>query len=85
MRSPVKPMKSLRLAKATALSFALGALLCVGSDPAILHQAEAIAVAKVQAIVTSAMQKVGSTLGHWLEQGADAVLKGIMEQFSHSK
>ncbi len=71
-----KPMKPARLAKAIAFAFTLGALLSFGSSPAIMLQAEAMAIAKARAIATSAMQKVGSTLGHLLEQGADAVLKG---------
>ena len=66
-------MKPIRLIKATALAVALGAILSVASDPAILHQAEAIAVAKAQATATSAMRSLGNTLGHWLELGADAV------------
>jgi hypothetical protein len=53
--SPVKPLK---LAKATALAFTLGALLSVGSSPAITRQVEAIAQAQAQAIASSAMQKV---------------------------
>jgi hypothetical protein len=77
-------MKPVRLAKATALSFALGAILSVASDSALMHQAEAMALSKAQTIATSAMQKVGSTLEHWLEQGLDAVLKGITKQFSRS-
>jgi hypothetical protein len=71
-----KPMKPLKLAKATALAFALGAILCVGSDPAIMYQAEAIAIAKAQA----SMQKVSRTLGVWLEWGLDAALKRIVKQ-----
>lgn len=63
-----KLMKPARLAKAIALAFALGALLSFGSSPVITRQVEAMAVSKVQAIATSAMQKVGSTLGDWLEQ-----------------
>jgi hypothetical protein len=73
----LKRLKSLRLAKATALSFALGAILSVGSSPAITHQVEAMAQAQAQAIASNAMQSLGKTLGHWLEQG----LKGIVEQF----
>ena len=77
-------MKPLKLTKAIALSFALGAILSVGSDPKLTHKAEAIALSKTQAIATSAMQKVGSTLGYWLEQGANAALKGITKQFTSS-
>jgi hypothetical protein len=80
-----KPMKPARLAKATALAFALGAILSVASDPNILHQAEAIAIAKAQAIATSAMRSLGSRLEHWLEQGVEGGLKGIVKQVSHSK
>ena len=77
-------MKSLKLAKAMALSFALGAILSVGSDPKLTHQVQAIALSKAHATATSAMQKVGSTLGYWLEQGANAALKGITKQFTSS-
>jgi hypothetical protein len=77
-------MKPRKLAKATAFAFTLGALLSFGSSPTVMHQAEAIAIAKAQAIATSAMQQVGSTLGHWLEQGADAALKGIVKQLMQS-
>jgi hypothetical protein len=72
MRFPVNLMKPAKLAKAIALSFALGALLSVGSDPAIMQQVEAIAQAQAQAIATSAMQSLGKTLGQWL----DSALKG---------
>jgi hypothetical protein len=65
-------VKPLKLAKATALAFTLGALLSVGSSPAITRQVEAMAQAQAQAIATSAMQALSTTLGHWL----DAVLKG---------
>jgi hypothetical protein len=65
-------MKPLKLAKATALAFALGAILSVGSDPKLTHQVEAMAQAQAKAIATSAMQALSTTLGHWL----DAVLKG---------
>jgi hypothetical protein len=75
-----KPMKPLRLAKATALAFALGAILSVGSDPAITRQVEAMAISQAQAIATSAMQSLSKTLKHWLEQGLDAVLKEIVKQ-----
>jgi hypothetical protein len=68
-----KPMKPARLAKAIALSFALGAILSVASDPNLTRQVEAIAQAQAQATATSAMQSLSKTLGHWL----DAVLKGI--------
>ena len=64
-----KPMKPARLAKATALAFTLGAILSVGSDSKLTHQVEAMAVAKAQAIATSAMQLLGKTLEHWLELG----------------
>ena len=77
-------MKPLKLAKAIALSFALGAILSVGSDPKLTHKAEAIALSKAQATATSAMQKVGSTLGDWLKQGLDAALKGLVEQSKQS-
>lgn len=73
-------MKPLKLAKAMALSFALGGILSVGSDPTLTHKAEAIALSKTQAIATSAIQKVGSKLGHLLEDGLDAALKGIVKQ-----
>jgi hypothetical protein len=73
-------MKPLKLTKAIALSFALGAILSVGSDPKLTRQAEAMAVAKAQAITTSAVQSLGRTLGYWLEQGLDAVLKEIVKQ-----
>jgi hypothetical protein len=42
-----------------------------------MHQAEA----KAQAIATSAMKKIGSTLEHWFERGVDAALKEIARQF----
>jgi hypothetical protein len=77
-------LKPLRLAKAITLAFALGAILSVGSDPAITRQVEAMALSQAQAIATSAMQSLGRTLGYWLEQGLDAVLKGIVEQFVRS-
>jgi hypothetical protein len=73
-------MKPLKLIKAMALAFALGAILSVGSDSKLTHQVEAMALAQAQAIATSAVQKVGSTLGHWLEQGLDALLKGIAKK-----
>lgn len=75
--SPVKPLK---LAKAMALAFVLGAILSVGSDPKLTNQVQAIALSKTQEIATSAMQKVSSTLGHLLEQGLDAALKEIVKQ-----
>jgi hypothetical protein len=78
-------MKPARLAKATALAFALGALLSVGSDSNLMHQIEANAIAKAQAIATSAMRSLGNTLGHWLEQGVEGGLKGIVKQVSQSK
>jgi hypothetical protein len=43
-------MKPLKLAKAMALSFALGAILSVGSDSKLTHQAETIALSQAQAI-----------------------------------
>jgi membrane protein YqaA with SNARE-associated domain len=58
-----------------ALAFVLGAILSVGSDPAITRQVEAMAQAQAKAIATSAMRSLGKTLGYWLEQGLDAVLK----------
>jgi hypothetical protein len=73
MRSSENLMKPLKLAKAIALSFTLGAILSVGSDPKLTHQAEAMALAQAQAIATSAVQKVGSTLGHWLEHALKRV------------
>jgi hypothetical protein len=57
-------MKPAKLIKATALAFALGTILSVGSDPAIMHQVEAMAVPHAKAIATSAMQSLGKTLGH---------------------
>jgi hypothetical protein len=51
-------MKPLRLAKAIALAFALGAILSVGSDPKLTHQVQAMAISQAQAIASSAMQKV---------------------------
>lgn len=68
-------MKPLKLAKAMALSFALGAILSVGSDPTLTHQVQVITLSKAQVIVTSAMQSLGKLLGHWL----DAALKWIVE------
>jgi hypothetical protein len=65
-------MKPARFAKATALAFALGAILSVGSSPTITRQVEAMAQAMAQAIATSAMQSLGKTLGQWL----DSALKG---------
>jgi ABC-type nitrate/sulfonate/bicarbonate transport system substrate-binding protein len=73
-------LKPAKLIKATALAFALGAILSVGSDPAITRQAETIALAQAQATATSAVQSLGRTLGYWLEQGLDAVLKEIVKQ-----
>jgi hypothetical protein len=78
-------LKPARLAKAIALAFTLGAILSVGSDPNLTHQVEAMAVSQAQAIATSVMQSLGKTLGHWLGQGLDTALKGIVEQFSQSK
>jgi hypothetical protein len=69
-------VKPARLAKALALSFTLGAILSVCSSPEITHQAETMAQAQAKAIATSAMQ----SLGHWLELGLNAVLKGIVKQ-----
>jgi DNA-binding NarL/FixJ family response regulator len=57
-----KPMKPLRLAKAIALAFTLGAILSVGSDPKLTHQAETMALSQAKAIATSVMQKVGRVL-----------------------
>jgi hypothetical protein len=68
----IKSMKPLKLAKALALSFALGAIFSIGSDPNITRQVQAIAQAQAQAIATSAMQSLGKTLGQWL----DSALKG---------
>ncbi len=59
-----------------ALAFVLGAILSVGSDPKRTHQVQVIALSKTQAIATSAMQKVGSTLG----QGLNDALKGLSKQ-----
>ncbi len=73
-------MKPLNLAKALTLSFALGAILSVSSDPKLTHQVQAIALSKTQVIATNAMQKVSSMLG----QGLDAALKGLAKQFSPS-
>jgi signal transduction histidine kinase len=70
-------VKPLKLAKAIALAFALGAILSVGSDPKLTHQAETMAQAQAKAIATSAMQALSTTLGHSLELGLDAVLKGV--------
>jgi hypothetical protein len=63
-----------------ALAFVLGAILSVGSDPKLTHQAEAMAVSKAQAIASSAMRSLSKTLKHWLEQGLDAVLKESVKQ-----
>jgi hypothetical protein len=68
-------VKPRNLIQGLLLSFALGAILSVGSDSAITHQVQQLALTKAQATATSAMQKVGSTLGQWLEQGLDAALK----------
>jgi hypothetical protein len=73
-------VEPLKLAKATALAFTLGAILSVGSSPAITRQVEAMAFVQAKAIATSAMQSLGKTLGYWLEQGLDAVLKEIVKQ-----
>ena len=73
-------MKPLKLAKAMALSFALGAILSVGSDPKLTHQVEAIALSKAQATATSAIQSLSTTLG----QGLGAVLKGLAKQSKQS-
>jgi hypothetical protein len=73
-------LKPARLAKAIALSFALGAILSVGSSPAITRQVEAMAQTQAQAIATSAMQSLSRALGQLLERGEDVALKGIMKQ-----
>ncbi len=77
-------MKPLKLAKAMALSFVLGAILSVGSDPKLTHQLQAIAIAKVQAVGTDAMKAVSVKVGEWLEQGLDGVLKGITDHLAQS-
>jgi hypothetical protein len=69
-------VKPLKLAKAIALAFALGAILSVGSDPKLTHQVEAMAGSQAKVIATSAMRSLGRTLG----QGLDAVLKEIVKQ-----
>jgi hypothetical protein len=51
-------MKPLKLVKATALSFALGAILSVTSDSKLMHQVEEIAFSEASGIATSAMRKV---------------------------
>lgn len=77
-------MKPLNLAKAMALSFILGAILSVGSDPRLTRQVQAIAIAKVQEVGTDAMKAVSSKAGEWLEQGLDGVLKGIGDHLAQS-
>lgn len=77
-------MKPLTLAKAMALSFALGAILSVGSDPNIMRQVQAIAIAKVQAVGSGAMKAVSGKVGEWLEQGIEAVLKGLADHLAQS-
>jgi uncharacterized membrane protein len=77
-------MKPLRFAKAMFLSFVLGAVLSVGSDLNIMHQAQAIALAKVQTLGADAMKAISSKVGAWLEQGLDAVLKGIADHLAQS-
>ena len=77
-------MKPLNLAKAMALSFALGAILSVGSDPNITRQVQAIALAKIQAVGAEAMKSVSSKVGEWLEQGFEALLKGLADHLAPS-
>lgn len=77
-------MKPTKLAKAIALSFALGAILSVGSDPNITRQLQAIALAKVQAVGTDAMKAVSGKVGEWFEQGFEAVLKGLTDHLAPS-
>jgi hypothetical protein len=76
-REKVKSDETRKLLKALTLSFALGGIRSVALDSSIMHQAEAMAIAKAQATIRS----LSSTLEHWLEQGLDAVLKGIVKQF----
>jgi hypothetical protein len=62
-------MKPAKLAKAIALSFAIGAILSVATDSKLTRQVQAIAQAQAQAIASSAIRKVGVWLGHWVEMG----------------
>jgi hypothetical protein len=78
-------LKPRRLMKGLALSFALGAILSVGSEPKLIRQVEAIALSKAQATATIAMQSLSATLGHWLQQGLNAALREITKQFTSSE
>ena len=77
-------MKPLNLAKAMALSFTLGAILSVGSDPKLTRQVQAIAIAKVHAVGSGAMKTVNGKVGEWLEQGFESVLKGLTDHLAPS-
>jgi hypothetical protein len=63
------------------LSITLGVILSVGSDHAIMHQVQQLALSKVQATVSRAIQSLNRMLGQWIEQGADVVLKEIAQLF----
>jgi hypothetical protein len=63
-------MKPRKLIKGLALSFTLGAILSVGTDPAITQQVPAIAMAKAGF--------VGNQVEKWVREGASALLKQIV-------
>ena len=79
-------MPPLKLAKALALSFTLGAVLSVASDTAITHQVQQLAVAQAQAVATKsahamadagakAARAVGAKLEEWARDGVKAVME----------
>lgn len=78
-------MKPARFTKAIALSFALGAVLSVGTDRNITHQVQAISLAKAQAVGAGVMKAVSGKVGEWLEQGLEVVLKGLADRLAQSE
>ena len=85
-------MPPLKLTKALALSFTLGAVLSVASDTAITHQLQAIAAAQAQAVVkqsthaaaiagAKAAKAVGAKLEEWASAGGNALLRQVSKTF----
>ena len=85
-------MPSLKLAKALALSFSLGAVLSVASDAAITHQVQRLAVAQAQVVVkqsthaaaiagAKATRAVGAKLEEWASAGGNALLRQVSKTF----
>ena len=83
-------MPPLKLAKALALSFALGAVLSVASDTAITHQVQRLAVAQAQAVATKTThavadagtktaRAVGAKLREWARDGMEALVKEVLK------